>query len=284
MKKALTLMLSLTLMFSMTACGNNDSKNEKKENEKTQTEQEKDKPSEDAEKQNAEGENAEKQDAEKQNAEGENAEKQDAEKQNAEGENAEKQDAEKQNAEGENTEKQDGEAKKDEKTEKDGDKEDKEKAEGEEEEPYPLLGKKPIDFSLPTLKDGKEGEIAKLADHLGKDPILITFFTSRWPHCVNEMPALTKIYKEYKDKGLVVYAIDPIYYDKLEQLTKTLKDQKADFPVLLCKEENKSIFEQYEIRGIPLNLFVGKDGLIKDAKYGSLKYEIFEESIKSIMK
>lgn len=138
-------------------------------------------------------------------------------------------------------------------------------------------GNKPFDFELSAFNEDKT---YKLSDHLGKDPIVITFFASWCGPCRMEMPELEEVYKEYKDKGLKVLAVNLGSGDNPENVEALISDYLLTFPVL--RDDKSDVAFQYGIRGIPVNIFIGKDGAIKKHAVGMQTKETYEENVKAL--
>lgn len=138
-------------------------------------------------------------------------------------------------------------------------------------------GNKPFDFELTAFNEDKT---YKLSDHLGKDPIVLTFFASWCGPCRMEMPELEEVYKEYKDKGLKVLAVNLGSGDNPENVEALISDYLLTFPVL--RDEKSDVAFQYGVRGIPVNIFIGKDGAIKKHAVGMQTKETYEENVKAL--
>lgn len=152
-----------------------------------------------------------------------------------------------------------------------------EEASSEEIEVGPFEGMIPPDFELSAFNDDKS---YKLSDYLGKDPVIITFFASWCGPCRAEMPDLDEVYKAHKDKGLKVFAVNLGNGDNPEDVEQLISDYLLSFPVL--KDEKSEAARFYSIRGIPVNIFVGKDGIIKKHAVGMQTKESYEEEIKAL--
>ena len=73
-----------------------------------------------------------------------------------------------------------------------------------EEELSPLLGKAAPPVDLERL-DGKR---VRLADHSGKDVVMLDMWATWCGPCREELPYLIEVAKDYKAKGVVLYAIN----------------------------------------------------------------------------
>ncbi|MCH9021589.1 MAG: DUF2092 domain-containing protein, partial [Planctomycetes bacterium] len=69
---------------------------------------------------------------------------------------------------------------------------------------HPLVGKAAPDFSLKLL-DGKK---VTLAQHKGKEVVILDFWATWCGPCRRGMPILAKVAGQYKDKGVVLYTMN----------------------------------------------------------------------------
>lgn len=193
------------------------------------------------------------------------------------GEDADKKQSEE--TEKDDTERSDDKKTEDNKSEDEGKKEDKDSEEAKEDvEIGPFEGNKPADFELVSFQDGKT---YKLSDYLGKDPIVITFFASWCGPCRTEMPELKEVYEENKEDGLKVFAVNLGNGDRPEDVEALINDYILSFPVL--KDEESDLAFEYGVNSIPVNIFIGRDGLVKKNAVGMQTKESYEENVKAIM-
>jgi peroxiredoxin len=119
------------------------------------------------------------------------------------------------------------------------------------------------DFTLPSL-DGKN---VRLSDHLGKDVVLIDFWSTTCDPCLVEMPHLVELYKKHKDKGFVVLAISLDGPESRAQVSSVAHDKEMSFPVLL--DEETTVVARYNPkREMPFSVLIGRDGTILKKKGG----------------
>lgn len=95
--------------------------------------------------------------------------------------------------------------------------------------PALAVGEAATDFSL---KDHK-GAMFRLGDHLGEKVIVMAFWMSWCKPCLVEMPQLEKLYKAYKDKGLLVLSINADDPSGVAQAKTIVRQKRVTYPVLL---------------------------------------------------
>lgn len=133
---------------------------------------------------------------------------------------------------------------------------------------------KDIEFEL-----WEDSKMVKLSDFKGQ-PVVLNFWTSWCPHCVYELPALNEAYKEYKDKGLKVITINLSFQDDLNFAKKEMEKVGADF--ITASDYTGVAASAFGIRGIPVSVFIDKDGIIYDNKSGAMDQAQFSEYMKAI--
>lgn len=142
-----------------------------------------------------------------------------------------------------------------------------------------MVGDVAMDFELKSFKD--ESKTFKLSDYRGKNPVIIKFFASWCGPCHMEFPALSEIYKDNSEKGLVVMAVNLGVNDVEADVMQMIDDYLIQFPVL--KDPEAKVAYDYNIRSIPVNIFIDKDGIIKEKTVGMQSKEQYEKNLKLIM-
>ena len=125
----------------------------------------------------------------------------------------------------------------------------------------PQVGFLAPDFSLPT----KDGETIRLSDLRGQ-AVLVNLWATWCPPCRAEMPAIEKVYNEYKDEGLVVLAINMTYQDKASAVLPFAQEHGLTFPILL--DESAVVGRAYQLRSLPSSFFITREGIINEVVIG----------------
>lgn len=110
------------------------------------------------------------------------------------------------------------------------------------------------------------GNPLRLADFSGKKLVWLNFWGLRCGPCVRELPVLQKIYKTYKDRGLVIVAVnaDGVDAEFLKNQLAQRDDLKAagiTFPV--APDAAFSVIDAYGLMGAPLNVLIDKKGVVR---------------------
>jgi peroxiredoxin len=115
----------------------------------------------------------------------------------------------------------------------------------------------PPDFELEKLSGGTE----RLADHLGKDVVLVDFWATYCEPCLTSMPHLDALYRKYKDRGFVVLGVSIDGPDSVAQVRTEVQKLGVTFPILLDQETR--VVSLYNPKtSAPYSVLIGRDGAV----------------------
>jgi thiol-disulfide isomerase/thioredoxin/outer membrane lipoprotein-sorting protein len=123
-----------------------------------------------------------------------------------------------------------------------------------------------VDKPAPELtlsKLGSESEI-NLADHKGKDIVVLDFWATWCPPCVKGLPILNEVTKEYADRNVVFYAVD--LRETPEEVQKFMAKKSWDFTVLM--DSKGKVARSFGVGPIPHSVIISKDGIIEAVHVG----------------
>jgi peroxiredoxin len=127
--------------------------------------------------------------------------------------------------------------------------------------PAPQQGFLAPDFELQTTTS----ETVKLSDLRGQ-AVLVNLWATWCPPCRAEMPAIEKVYNEYKDEGLVVLAVNMTYQDTRSNIAPFVNEYSLTFPILL--DESGAVGNAYQLRSLPSSFFIDREGIITEVVIG----------------
>jgi peroxiredoxin len=107
------------------------------------------------------------------------------------------------------------------------------------------------EFSLNT-PDGKK---ISLKDFRGKI-VLLNFWASWCVPCREEMPAMEKLYQEYKQKNFVVLAV--AVKDRKQDAIDFVKELKITYPIAF--DPDAKVGSEYGAWGLPVTYLIGPKG------------------------
>jgi peroxiredoxin len=137
-----------------------------------------------------------------------------------------------------------------------------------------MPGQKAPDFKLRDVR----GETVKLKDYRGKLVVLNIWATWCGP-CRVEIPDLSSLHNDYRDKGVVVLGASTDADMTPEELADAAEALGATYPILIADE--KMIRKYIEKSGsIPETYFIGPDGRVLDFIVGTTNRRTLENKVK----
>ena len=132
------------------------------------------------------------------------------------------------------------------------------------------------DFTLKTLDGKKE---VSLRDLKGK-AVVLNFWATWCAPCREEMPLFERTWREVDQKDLVFIGVDVM--DDSESALKFIKT--LDLSYMNLFDPSGEIANKYGVIGLPVTLFINKEGNISHKKIGSFSGVQGEEELKNILK
>ena len=120
------------------------------------------------------------------------------------------------------------------------------------------------DFELQALT----GEMVSLSDFNGK-PILINFWATWCPPCIQEMPLLQEISDIYAEE-LVVLAVNG--GDSMEQIRAFA--EAYEYSLMFLADPENALSLEYSVRGFPTSFFIDAEGLVQGTYIGMMDENI----------
>jgi thiol-disulfide isomerase/thioredoxin len=122
------------------------------------------------------------------------------------------------------------------------------------------------DFTLPDI----DGEPHALSDYRGR-VVMLNFWATWCPPCRREMPSMQRLYAKYRDRGLVVVAVNQWEDEELvSEFIRHLSLAPA-FPILLDRENR--VAETYGVQGLPTTYLLDRDGNIRFVAIGGREFD-----------
>ena len=109
------------------------------------------------------------------------------------------------------------------------------------------------DFTLPT----PTAETFKLSEHRGK-VVLINFWATWCPPCLQEMPAMERLYRQHKDAGFEMVAVS--VDTDAAKVKPYIAQHKFTFRVAL--DPTMALANTYGVRALPSSFLVDRKGTL----------------------
>jgi cytochrome c biogenesis protein CcmG/thiol:disulfide interchange protein DsbE len=133
------------------------------------------------------------------------------------------------------------------------------------------IGDPPPSFSL---QDTEGRTVVAPKDFTGKT-VVVHFWADWCTYCLEEMPVLDSLYRQYRDKGLVVYAVN--VGQGLDAARAFVNKMKVTYPVLLDSDSRTA--KSYGVLGLPRTFFIDRKGNIKYKLLGDASGETLRKLV-----
>lgn len=131
-------------------------------------------------------------------------------------------------------------------------------------------------FALENVRDGKIIDSNSLKGRV----LLLTFFATWCPPCLEEVPTLVKLQKEMESAGFSVIGMS-VDQQEPSIIAKFVEKKSINYPVLLA--ESKTTMDFGGIYGIPVAFLVNKAGNVVKKYTGYVDHAILEKDIRSLL-
>lgn len=140
----------------------------------------------------------------------------------------------------------------------------------------PSVGIAASDFVLTDAVTGKQVSLASLR---GK-PVWLNFWASWCEGCKDEMPLIEKLYAKYRNEGLQVVGVN------VQEKPDTVRDfiSSNGFGWTFLLDSDGRVTDLYFVNGLPYQVFVGPDGVIKALYPGVLDEKRMDEYVGQLLK
>lgn len=119
------------------------------------------------------------------------------------------------------------------------------------------------ELDLPTLRAGN----IELADLKGQ-VVLVNFWATWCPPCVEEIPSLQRLYAQLHGEGLEILAVD--VGDSIEVMEDFFKDKPIEFPVLM--DTDGQALRRWGVYAFPTTLVLDRNHRIRYAVFGAFDW------------
>lgn len=125
-----------------------------------------------------------------------------------------------------------------------------------------------------------DGRALTLEQLRGK-PVLVTFWATSCPSCIEEMPHLVDLYRDLNPKGLEIIGV-AMAYDPPEQVRALVKQRGIPFPIVLDSQEH--IAQAFDnVRLTPTSVLISPEGRIVHYRLGLLDMSKLRNTIQEML-
>ena len=130
-------------------------------------------------------------------------------------------------------------------------------------------------FNLEQL----DGPSVRFPDQYRGQVVAIRFWADWCPFCRSEMTALEPVYRQHRDRGLVILAVNVM--QPPETVKKFVQELGVSYDVLL--DQQGEVMRSYRVMGLPMTFIVDRQGVIRARIVGESTPEVFARAIASLL-
>lgn len=121
--------------------------------------------------------------------------------------------------------------------------------------------------------DGQAHSLSQYADK----PILVTFWATDCPGCIQEMPDLIALHNRYEKQGLTMIDV-AMAHDSLDHI-KAMRDDRQ-LPFIITWDKHNEIAQAFDnVRVTPTHFLIAPNGEIIMRKIGTINMERLHEKL-----
>lgn len=136
-------------------------------------------------------------------------------------------------------------------------------------------GRPAPDFAVP----GVSGGTLALSEYRGR-PVVINFLATWCGPCWRELPDFDDAADKYQDRGVIVVGV--AVRDSRDAVERMVKQLGLTFPIGLDPAGEVAI-ERYRIPGLPVTVFVDRQGVIRRVWTGPIDRESLDRAIAGML-
>ncbi|NLM38346.1 MAG: TlpA family protein disulfide reductase [Firmicutes bacterium] len=150
---------------------------------------------------------------------------------------------------------------------------------GKEKNEVARVGAPAPNFRLEDLS----GAVVELKDIYRKNQLTLVNFWATWcPPCRREIPEFVRLYREYRERGLEILAVNAWENITLEELQAFVAAAEMEFPILRDVKEEAAT--KYQVRAVPTTVFIDPNGRILEIFVGALTYEQLQTKLERYLR
>ena len=135
--------------------------------------------------------------------------------------------------------------------------------------PLPASAAPPQEMEL--LLNTVDGKTLRLADLRGK-VVLVNFWATWCPPCLEEIPVLVRFQEQFADKGVVVVGVDFMDQTSLEGLRQFIAEHQINYPIVYGDSVrlNQLAKGLGGVFGLPVTKLLDRQGQVGSSRTGGL--------------
>ncbi len=121
-------------------------------------------------------------------------------------------------------------------------------------------------------------------DELRGKVVLLNFWATWCPPCVEEMPTLLKVAREYESRGFVLLAVNKDEAESAKAAVGVFVANRIPDLASHVVFADARMATNYRVQMLPTSYFIGRDGMVLDAQGGFLPESTLRKKIESALR
>lgn len=119
-------------------------------------------------------------------------------------------------------------------------------------------------------------------DQLRGKPLVVNFWATWCPPCVEEMPELSELHQKYRDRGLQVVGLG---VDSPDNIRKFSEQRPVAYPLLVAGAGGSELSRRFGNRagGLPYTVVIDRSGRVTRRIIGRFKYQDLRDAIEAVV-
>jgi peroxiredoxin len=142
---------------------------------------------------------------------------------------------------------------------------------------------------LPAIKNGApapaftlerlDGSSARFPEQYHGQVVALRFWADWCPYCHSEMQALEPVYRQHRDKGLIILAVNVL--QPQETVQKFVQEIGISYETLLDRQGE--VMRLYQVMGLPVTYLIDRQGIVRARIIGESTPEVFTQAISGLL-
>ncbi|MEO5333040.1 MAG: TlpA family protein disulfide reductase [Magnetococcus sp. YQC-5] len=137
---------------------------------------------------------------------------------------------------------------------------------------------------LSTPLNTVDGKTIRLDDYKGK-VVLVNFWATWCPPCLDEIPELIKLQKHYADRGLVVVGIDYMEQANKERLAQFIDEHGINYPIVFSDSKTLQSLTRTlgGVYALPVTKLLNRAGKLAASHIGGLDFKEMQAMVEPLL-
>lgn len=124
-----------------------------------------------------------------------------------------------------------------------------------------------------------DGSSARFPEQYQGQVVALRFWADWCPYCHGEMQALEPVYRQHRDRGLIILAVNVM--QPTETVQKFVKDTGISYETLLDRQGE--VMRRYQVIGLPVTYLIDRQGVVRTRIIGESTPEVFAQAINPLL-